>query len=114
MVNPEGVADTDYDRRMVQHRREDREGEHLLVTDQDCRALVIDRENSGSVETKRDADSGERPPHSDRNRHALVKHSRFSADNQQRVVDGRWAGFDRRFGRTLLSPWPAAIVDLCA
>src|SRR6266852_9976538 len=72
VVNPEGVADTDYDRRMLQHRREDREGEHLLITDQDCRALVIDRENSGSVETKRDADSGERPPHSDRNRHALV------------------------------------------
>ena len=107
LVNPEGVADTDDDRRMLQHRCEDREGEHLLITDQDRGALVIDRENAGSVETKRDADSAERPPHSDRNRHALVKCSRFRADNQHRVVDGLWAGFDQRFGTH--SRGPAAL-----
>ena len=69
------------------HRCEDREREHLFITDQHCGALVIDRENARSVETKWDAHFAERPPHSDRNRHTLVECGRFRTDQKHRVVD---------------------------
>src|SRR5712691_9458187 len=49
--------------------------------------MVIDGEDAGSVETKRDADPAERLPHPYWNRHALVKRSGFRAHNQHRVVD---------------------------
>ena len=53
--------------------------------------MVIDRDDAGSAEAKRDASSTERPPHSDWDRYALKKRSGFRAQNQHRVVDRLWA-----------------------
>ena len=98
MANPECVADTDDDCRTLQHRRENREGKHLLVTDQHCGALVIDFENARGIKTKGHTYFAERPPHADWNRHSLVKLRRFRADNQHRVVDGFRAWLDWAVG----------------
>src|SRR3984885_15305707 len=64
VVDPEGIADADNDRRMMQHGCEDRELEHLFITDHHCGALLIDHENTGRVETKGNAHFAERHPHS--------------------------------------------------
>ena len=49
-------ADADDRGRVVEHRREDREGQHLLVADQHGGALMIDLDNAGTIEAKGNAD----------------------------------------------------------
>src|SRR5271170_1883197 len=61
-VEPETVADSDNRGRVLKHRREHRERQHLLVADQHGRTLMIDLDNAGTIDSKGNAEITKRSP----------------------------------------------------
>src|SRR5215469_1366042 len=86
--DPEVVSYIDNDRRMLQHRCENRPRQQLFVANENRRALIPDRDCPSPKEIQWHAFRTERAPHAQRHWDALNERVLLGSSDHQRVLVG--------------------------